>query len=326
MQKSTNFPEDYRAALEGAAFYVVPNSGKLKIGGETREDYIQRQTSNDLRLLSPSRAVQTILPSPVGRIYEVLTLIDAGDTIEMLTQPGHGPGLANYFQKRIFFSDRVTFQDASKEWVQIEIHGPEAAGLLSGWGAAVPLEVDGVALGSWKSMDYQAVALKGFSGDLHFLLVLPTNEHHTFTAMFLASNIPQLSGETREILRVERGLAGDPEFTDAYTPFEVGLERLVSSEKGCYTGQEVLARQVTYDKVVKTLIRLTADRAITPGRKLAVDGRHVGEVTSAAFSPRKGHLALGIVRKPYDEPGTIVSVTNDRSDFKARIVPNSYQL
>lgn len=308
MQKFSQFSDDYRAAIEDAAFYVVPNPGYLRISGETHEDYIQRQTSNDLRLLSPFRAVQTILPSPTGRIYEVLTLINDSSNIGMLTQPGHGSGLAAYFQKRTFFNDEVAIGDVSREWAQIEIHGPAATKLLKSLGAPAPSEIDGVAAGSWKSIDYRAIGLEGFSSDLRFLLVFPVEVLSDLTAEFLMSNIPQLKNETRQTLRIERGLAGDPEFTDEYTPFEVGLERLVSSEKGCYTGQEVLARQVTYDKVVRRLVQLTADRAIASGGKLEVEGKQVGEVTSAAFSPSQGNLALGVVRKPHDQPGTHLSV------------------
>ena len=91
----------YRAAHAGAVWYRILNPGLLRLGGETRVDYLQRQTTNDLGLLSPTRAVPSMLTSANGRILEVFTLVQDIDSIEMLTQPGHGPGLADYFKKHI---------------------------------------------------------------------------------------------------------------------------------------------------------------------------------------------------------------------------------
>ena len=73
-----------------------------------------------------------------------------------------------------------------------------------------------------------------------------------------------------------------------------------STTKGCYTGQEILARQVTYDKVVRRLVRLQAHEPLLAGANLFADGKAVGQITSAAISPRMGPIALAIVRKPYD--------------------------
>lgn len=109
-------PRDYLAATESAAFYLVPNPGYLLISGETRRDYIQRQTTNDIDLLSPTRALSSLLTSPTGRILEFFNLLEIDDAIAMLTQPGHGPGLAAYFQKHIFFNDKVVVQDRSADW------------------------------------------------------------------------------------------------------------------------------------------------------------------------------------------------------------------
>src|SRR5690606_20126883 len=67
-------------------------------------------------------------------------------------------------------------------------------------------------------------------------VLLPAHLADQLTSRLVDQSVPLLSEETRELIRIEAGRAGAPEFTDAYTPFEVGLERYVSDSKGCYTG------------------------------------------------------------------------------------------
>jgi folate-binding protein YgfZ len=102
-------------------------------------------------------------------------------------------------------------------------------------------------------------------------------------------------------MRVEAGLpAAGAELSEDYTPLEAGLAAAISSTKGCYTGQEVLARQITYDKVTQHLCGLRLTRRAQPGGRVwAPDGSPVGRVTSAATSPRFGEIALAVVKRPH---------------------------
>ncbi len=110
--------------------------------------------------------------------------------------------------------------------------------------------------------------------------------------------------------RVEWGRPGTgAEITDAFSPLEAGLAWACAENKGCYTGQEIIARQITYDKVTKTLVGITADGPVDPGAEVLADGRSVGTVTSAVFSPSLGkHLALAVVKRPANVPGTAVTL------------------
>ena len=82
-----------------------------------------------------------------------------------------------------------------------------------------------------------------------------------------------------------------------------------AENKGCYTGQEIIARQITYDKVTRTLVGLRSAALLAPGAAVAAEGREVGRVTSAAFSPQlQAPVALAIVKRPYNAVGTTVVV------------------
>ena len=78
-----------------------------------------------------------------------------------------------------------------------------------------------------------------------------------------------------------------------------------ADNKGCYTGQEIIARQVTYDKVTKSLAGLVCESAVNIGDEVSVGGESAGKVTSVAFSPRLGrYIALAILRRPHNAVGT----------------------
>ncbi len=300
-------PKDYVAAREGAAFYVVPSPGYLVFSGETRQEYLQRQTTNDLGLISATRALPNFLTSASGRILEFFTLLQDGESIGMLTQPGHGPGLADYFTKRIFFNDKVTVEDKSAGWALIELYGPEAdvAASLLGF-ESMPNEEDVLSAGDTLLI---GLGKGGFETRPYILVALSTLVAELMKNLS-SVKAAALSFETREILRIEALQPGDPEFNGEYTPFELGLERYVSTEKGCYTGQEVLARQVTYDKIVRRLVQLRSDEHIQLGALVLGEGKDIGHVTSQASSPSLGNIALTVLRKPFDAAGTKVELVD----------------
>lgn len=298
----TNASPDYLAAIEAAAYHAVPDPGCLLISGETRREYIQRQTTNDIGQLAADRALPTFLTAPTGRIFEHYILLESDGAIAILTQPGHGPGNAAYFQKRVFFNDQVAVQDRSAEFAQIEILGPRSPELLARFGLSKTPEVNEVVEANWQQAGLQTFGLLGFGAAPRFRALLPSTLAARFTSQL--GDTPALSFANYEALRIESGLAGDPEFAAETTPYELGMEEFVSTTKGCYTGQEVLARQVTYDKVVRRLVRLQAAEPLASGASLSAEGKTVGQITSAAVSPRLGPIALGVVRKPHDTANT----------------------
>ena len=90
------------------------------------------------------------------------------------------------------------------------------------------------------------------------------------------------------------------------------MEHAVSGNKGCYPGQEVIARQLTYDKVTQRLVGLRLDEPVAPGGRLLAEGKPVGVITSAAVSPRFGAIALGVVKRPHHEVGTPAGGRDER--------------
>ena len=115
-----------------------------------------------------------------------------------------------------------------------------------------------------------------------------------------------------EMLRIEAGIPGAPELDEDVLPAETGvLERAVSFEKGCYTGQEVVARMESRGRRATCLVGLAPVRGGDPvavAARLYAGDQKVGEVTSATQSSRFGSIALAFVRTAHSEPGTTLRV------------------
>jgi folate-binding protein YgfZ len=300
-------PNDYQATLEGAAFYPQGGAGCLRLGGADRLAFLQRLTTNDVNLLSSQRSVLTVLVSPTARLLDVLRLVQDGESILALTLPGHGAATYNYLRQRIFFMDKVSLEDASPEYAQLDIEGPQAGAVLQRSGFSSIPGMDEAARVEISGHPARLIGQTGLTG-AGYRLLLPASLRAGFEDTLLRLGAARLSAESHQVLRVEAGLPGaGAELIETYTPLEVGLDAAVSGAKGCYTGQEVLARQLAYDKVTQRLVRLKLDAPVPAGIRLYLDDEPAGEITSAAISPRFGPIALAVVRRPFFEARTVLT-------------------
>ena len=316
--------QEYQAALEGVVFYPQPDAGYLRIAGEDRVDFIQRQTTNDIHLLQSPRALLSVLTSPVARILDVFYLLEEVDAIGAVTLPGFAPKTAPFLKSRIFFMDRVTVEDLSKDTAQYDLLGPQAQDLLQRLGIQAPalnqvsdVEIVGKRL--------RILAVEGCFG-LGYRLIGAARDGEIVEAAFRQSGALRLSPASYEAVRVEAGQPqASKELSEEYTPLEAGLFSAIADGKGCYTGQEIIARQLTYDKVTQQLCGLRLPELRPTGERIYAEGKPAGTLTSFAQSPRFGPIALAILKRPYFQPGTQVAVGSPASETGATVVSLPFQ-
>jgi folate-binding protein YgfZ len=316
-QVNSSISGEYKAALSGAAYFPLSGAGSLRISGDDRQAFLQRQTTNDARLLSSGVALVAVLTSPTARILDVLTLFPEAGSIVALTLPGRGGETFNYLRSRIFFMDKVKIEDASAELLQLDLLG-SIPSFLTRLGFAEPVEAGQVLTGEIGGTPVQAI----LTAEMGCRLLIPSTQIEEATAVLDQAGAVRISPETHTILRVESGRpAAGHELVEEYTPLEAGLESAISDMKGCYTGQEVLARQVTYDKVTRHLAGLVLEGEAFPGDPVwsREEERSAGTVTSAANSPRFGQIALAILRRPYHLPETALRAGQKESGVDARV-------
>jgi folate-binding protein YgfZ len=274
---------------------------------------LQRQSTNDVRLLAPNRSVLTVLTSPTGRILDLLRLLKEEDTsILALTLPGYTAATGRYLKSRIFFMDKVSVEDCSGEWYLVDLDGAQAKAQLERLRLEAP-GLDRVTSGVTFGATVRVVGQPGLAGT-GYRLVAPAAARQIIEQALAEAGGERLDSTLYEILRIEAGLpVAGAELNERYTPLETGLGEAISSTKGCYTGQEVIARQLTYDKVTQHLAGLRLSGPVTAGLPVLAEGRAVGTVTSFAQSPVYGPIALAILKRPFHEPGREVQVGEGES-------------
>jgi folate-binding protein YgfZ len=292
--------------VSGAAIMARPTAGLLRLTDAARHDFLQRLTTNNIAGLRPGQSAVTVLTSPTARILYVFTVVARSDDLLLLPAPGQSQALARHLRGQIFFMDKVKVHDLSEQWVRLRVMGPQAAQTLSALEInATTLSANDVATqGEILVVAQPQYEVPGFE------LIIPAEQLASVSDALLAAGAHVISGESYEARRVELGRpAVGAELVEDYSPLESGLAWTCAENKGCYTGQEIIARQITYDKVTKTLVGLRLADAVATGSEITVEGRPVGTITSVAHSPGlNAPIALAIIKRPHNAVGTTVQV------------------
>ena len=301
-----------RAAREAVALFE-PERGLLAVEGGDRLRWLDGMISADVSVLAPGpqrSGAYGLFLTPKGRIVADLHVLQLGDSL-WLDLAAEAAAAVRERLDAYVVSDDVTLRDLSADWGRLCVEGPRAAELLARAGAARVLEL---APGAWIQARIGATELRvaayGWSGELGFQLFATRDAvaalRQTLREVGEPHGLVEGDLEALEILRVEAGIPKlGAELDEEVLPAEAGLtETAVCFDKGCYVGQEIVARLDARGRVQHQLVGLRFESAAEAGQSLSAQEREVGEVTSACLSPHVGPIGLGYVRRDFTEPGT----------------------
>jgi folate-binding protein YgfZ len=307
--EQTPISTGYWAGRTGAALRDEGDHARLWLGGDDRIAFLQRISTNDVRLL-PGQGTVTVLVSATARIQAVLTVLAMPAGLLLLAGPGQGPAIYNTLRTHIFFNDKVNLEGRGGALAQFNLLGPQAAGLLG----QLAGDVADLPLFGWRTLPIVGVDVtvqrhEGL-GSAGYTLLIPAPAALAVKSALLQGGAVALPDDAYHTLRVEAGVpAPGSELTEQVNPLEAGLRRFCNERKGCYTGQEIIARQITYDKVTTHLVGLLLDEPVAPEAKLMAEARQAGWISSAVHSIALDRpIALGFVRRPQHETGTRLAV------------------
>ncbi len=310
---------DYEAARQGTAYYLLDHPGYLRFSGPDRANFLQRQTTNDIHLLNPGHVLQSVLTSPTARILDVFYFFQEQDSIGGASLPARSAETARFLKSRVFFMDKVIILDASLDFAQIDLEGPRASKLLASIGIQISDELNTT---SQTEIDHQPLRIFSKPGLLGtgYRLITPGAGSKTLQERLTSAGATLLSQESYQILRVEAGLPGEAhELNESFTPLEANLIDAIAGDKGCYTGQEIIARQINYDKITRSLLGVRLPVWVPPGTSLTAEGKPAGTITSAVESPRLGPIALAVLKRPYNQPGMTVELQLDGGQIEGQV-------
>lgn len=296
-------PEQYQAAHETAVFTDRSNLGMLKFSGETRLDLIHRMSTQAVNDLQSGEGTATVLTSEIGRIIDRLILYTSSDTVYALTSENNADNIARYLMRFVFFNDDFHIEDVSEQTAVFGVYGPQAKALLEK--AGFPDEA--LSLHHWRQVDLDGVTAylhktDPIAGDGYFVMC-KVDEKTAVATKLKDAGITQIDEPAFDALRIEAGLPRfGAELTDGFIPLETGLWEDVSFSKGCYIGQEIIARMESRGRLAKKLVKLRLDTAVSTPADLTHNGKNAGVVTSVAQLPH-GVAGVGYVKTAVLEDG-----------------------
>lgn len=306
---------EYDAALNGAVLLVRSHEGRLVLTGRDRLSIIHRISTNDVERLQAGQGCPTIFVNPTGRILDRATLYHQGERVLVIGEPGRGPALASYLRGNIFFNDELQIEDIAAATHQFAMHGPRASAVIARLtDAADKLEAFGHMEASIDGVSVTIARNKPLSGT-HWTIVVPADAAAQVWSAILEAGrehgLLPAGSLTFNTLRIRAGRpAIGRELSPEYIPLEVGLWDEVSFNKGCYTGQEIIARMESRGKLARVMVRLRLEAPVEAPADLFADGRAVGRLTSSATSPRNEHFGIGVIKTAtYEEAASLSAGT-----------------
>jgi tRNA-modifying protein YgfZ len=293
---------DYRTATEACGLLDRSERGKLALTGAEAKSFLQGQVTNDVEALSPGQGCYAAFLTPKGKMLGDLRILDAGDEILLDTERVALQELFNMI-RRFSIGFDVQLHKRTLESGLLSLLGPESEAVAGGGGLGEPEH-------SNSAVTVGGIEARAIRTDLGIDLLCDAADVDGLRAALGDAGVVAVPEAVAECLRIERGR---PRFgvdlDDTVIPQEAGLnERAVSFTKGCYVGQETVARLHYRGKPNRHLrgLRLDADAAAT-GDELTFEGRAVGRLGSVALSPRFGLIGLALVRR--EAPvGSVVAV------------------
>lgn len=294
----------YRALREEAGFVERSERAKLLVSGPDAFEYLQGQVTNDVEALAPGEGCYSALLDRKGRMQGELRVLRLGDERAWLdTEREATPAIARHLQMYAI-GRQVEIADVSGEHALVSVIGP-GAGELSGTGPLSPEHAH-------RELELGGARCRAVATDLGIDLIVPTGNAEAVRSELREAGAVEVSEAAAEILRVESGRPRfGAEMTRSTIPAEAGInERAVSFTKGCYIGQETVARLHYKGRPNRHLRGLRLEAAVSAGDPIQLGEREVGSVGTACVSPALGPIALAIVRREAG-PGDRVAVGED---------------
>jgi tRNA-modifying protein YgfZ len=294
----------YRAMIEGCAVVDRSERGKLALTGGEAKEFLQGQVSNDVEGLEPGGGCYAAFLTHKGKMLGDLRILDTGDELRLDCE-------------RVALQDLFTMIHRFKLGRDVELHKRTLeSGLLSLIGPDARRVAGATDLPeaehAHRASRIGGAAVRLIATDLGVDVLCDAADTEPVAAALIAAGAVPAGEDAAEVRRVETGRPRyGVDLNDTVIPQEAGLnDRAVSFEKGCYVGQETVARLHFRGKPNRHLRGLKLAGAAATGDVLRLGEREVGRLSSVVASPVHGPIALALVRREA-QPGDTVAVGDD---------------
>ncbi len=306
---------EYRAAHAAAALIDLSGWTQIEIGGKDRAQFLHNFCTNDIRGLAIGAGCEALLTSVQGKVLAHVFVLARENALLLIGSPGSAERIIKHLS-RYQISEDVTFEDQTLKRGLLLIVGAQAATVLANAGgidvSVVPGRHFDVASDSFSATIFRNDFLRLPS---HFISCPDPYPHDWYDALLCAGAV-RAGSAAFEALRIEAGFPFyGADITDANLAQEVNrTAQAISFSKGCYLGQEPIARIDALGHVNQQLrgIRLSGGAVPAAGTEVftaEAEPRKIGQITSAALSYGTNQpVALAYLKRHFDSPGLAVGV------------------
>jgi glycine cleavage system T protein len=322
---------EHGAVRQAVGIADLSHRGKIRVTGEDRIKWLQSIVSNDVLSLQPGQGCYSSLLTHKGKMLTYFRLYMQTEAVLLEDVGEIGETTFQALRKFLLYGTKAKMENCAETWGLLLISGPKAAHVIQ---SAYGIDVAGLQPVHFVTAQIGGVAALVLrteeTGEVDIEILLPATGLATAwnSAMEAGAKygIKPIGGHAREALRVEAGLpAAGPDLNEDIVPPEANLEgKAFSLSKGCYPGQEVVARMDTYGTVRRHLVGLVLKNSMVPPKKakLYAGDREVGWISSATHSLQLGQvIAFGFPLRDFSKPGTELTVEFDGGRYPATVHP-----
>lgn len=285
--------EAIQAAQNGVAICDRSDWGRIEISDSDRLNFLHNQSTNQIKMLQPGQGCETVVINSTARTLDLISVYCQPESILLLVSPNRREQLMQWFDRYIFFQDKVKLTDVSDRTATFSLIGPNSSAALTQLGWEVPQEQHHHQTVALQEQPITVAKGSGLVGEGFTLIFDRAIADQLWTTLVEAGAVP-MAETAWETLRIEQGRPkADAELTEDFNPLEAGLWHFISFDKGCYIGQETIARLDTYDGVKQKLWGLQSSAPLDPSEPITVEGKKVGIVTSVSA---EGNRGLGYIK------------------------------
>jgi len=309
----SNIAEQYQALHADTVFVPLGERTVIELTGKDRVSFLHNLCTNDIKKLEVGHGCEAFFTDVRGKILCHTLLFAEPDRHVITTAPNHADVLAPHLDKYLIRED-VQITDRSAESIEILLAGPTAEARLQAQGVTAPAAM--LCCSTVQFADVEAMLIRVPLATVPAFVLRCARDNGTqLEAQLAEQGVVRAGNELAEVARIEAGYPySGRDVTQENLPQEVNRDATaISFTKGCYLGQETVARIDALGHVNKQLVRLRFSGESVPpdGTKLVQNGKDVGKVTSACMSPQdESPIALAYVRSE-----TIAGGEAMQSDF-----------
>ncbi|MBW4526600.1 MAG: folate-binding protein [Phormidium tanganyikae FI6-MK23] len=264
----------------GAAFYDRTAWGQITVTDDDRLNFLHNQSTNTFKLRKPGEGCDTVFLTSTARTIDLTTAYVLEDSVLLLVSPGISEKLIAFLDRYIFFADKVKLTDVTEQTAAFSLIGAKSHDIVKALGAESLIDQP---YGTHCLVDQIRIAVGSGLATEGYTLIC--DRAIDLKQKLIDLGATQIDDPTWDALRIEQGrpMPGS-ELTEDYNPLEAGLWHTISFNKGCYIGQETIARLDTYNGVKQQLWGIKLNQPAEPGTIVTIDSEKVGLITSVADS------------------------------------------